>query len=117
MSRVEIERGQHLKTGDTEPDLRVQLYTDSHIPKDLSSMQQVSIQLAEPNSDTIVDDDTDGDVTIESEKDGRVLYAWDSTDTETAMTMIGEFVVTDSSGEQSTYPNDGYFHIYVEEGL
>jgi hypothetical protein len=120
MTSVQILEGEHLKTGDQEPDLLVQLIKDNRTPKDLSDTGvEVELHLKEANTSggLLVDDDTNGNVTIESDVDGTVSYSWQTADTEKAMTAVGEFVVTDSSGEQSTYPNDGTFNVYIEEGL
>lgn len=118
MTRAKILQGDHLKTGDQEPDLLLQLIKDNQVPKDLSAVNDVKVHLAEANSEsTLVEDDTSGNVTIETATDGKISYSWDSTDTETAATLVGEVVVIDSSSEQSTYPNDGFFNIYIEEGI
>lgn len=116
MTKAIVEEGQHLKTGDTEPALVVQLLKDNGMPKDLSSVDTVSVSIAQVNESPFIDDDTDGNVTIDEAENGRVSYQWQSTDTETAATLVGEFVVTEST-EQSTYPNSGFFEVYVQEGL
>lgn len=118
MTRAKILEGEHLKTGDQEPDLLVQLIKDNRVPKDLTNVTTVELHLAEANSNsTLVEDDLSGNVTIESEADGRVSYAWQSDDTDTAATLVGEFVVVDSNNEQATYPNEGTFKVFVEEGI
>jgi len=118
MTRAKVLEGEHLKTGDQEPDLLVQLIKDNRSPKDLSSVGSIEVHLKQADSnETLVEDDTAGNVTIEAATDGKVSYAWQTADTETAATLVGEFVVVDSQGEQATYPNDGTFKVFVEEGI
>ena len=118
MTRAKIIKGEHLKTGDTQPDLLVQLIKDSRAPKDLSSVSSIELHIKEANSQTLlIDDDTSGNVSIDAATDGRVSYEWQQSDTETAATLVGEIVVIDSTGEQSTYPNEGTFNVYIEEGI
>lgn len=122
MSRVEIYHGNKLKTGDTGPDLRVKLIKDSGVARDLSSVNEVRLVMDEARStDNVIDDDTAGDVTIGGSNgdgsNGYVEYAWDATDTQTAQTLRGEFIVTPSANEQEHFPNSGYFEVYIEEGL
>lgn len=118
MTRAKILEGQHLKTGDQEPDLLVQLIKDNRTPKDLSSVSSIEVHIKEANSQNVlVDDDMTGNVSIDAATDGKVSYAWQTADTETASTLVGEFVVIDSNSEQATYPNDGTFKVYIEEGI
>lgn len=129
MTRVKILEGEHLKTGDQEPDLLVQLIKDNRVPKDLSSVQDIEIFLKEADSNEVRIDGSsnagnlNNNLSIETASDGKVSYEWQDPDTvdhavtRTAATIVGEIVVVDSSGEQSTYPNEGTFKIYVEEGI
>jgi hypothetical protein len=120
MTRAKVLEGQHLKTGDQEPDLLVQLIKDNRVPKDLSNVQDIEVHIKEANSnpDTIpIDSNLAGAVSIKAATDGKVSYSWQSGDTDTAATMVGEFVVIDLNGEQATYPNDGTFKVYIEEGI
>ena len=117
MTRAKVLEGKHLKTGDQEPDLLVQLIEDNRVPRDLSSANDVKVHLAQAEAnDTFVEDDTNGNVTIEDAKQGTVSYAWQSDDTDTAATVVGEFVVKENS-QQASYPNSGEFTVYIEEGL
>jgi hypothetical protein len=118
MTRVNVTRGEKLKTGDTEPDLTVQLIKDNDNPKDLSTgSPEVTFLLGqEAETELLVDDNTTGNVSITDAANGEVSYSWQSGDTDTSGTYIGEVRVSDGSGE-STYPNNGTFNIYIEEGL
>lgn len=129
MTRAKVLEGQHLKTGDQEPDLLVQLIKDNRVPKDVSNVQDIEVFLKEANSDKVLINGSDqsgnlnNNVSIESEADGKVSYEWQDPDvndfavTRTAATIVGEFVVVDSNGEQATYPNDSTFKVFVEEGI
>ena len=118
MTRVEIQSGDNLKTDDTEPDLVVSLYKDNGNPIDLSTgSPTVEFALAEANESTlVVDDDTDGNVSISDAANGEVTYSWQSGDTSTKGTYEGEFRVVDGS-DQTSFPNRGTFNVHIEEGL
>lgn len=118
MTRVHIQSGDHLKTGDTEPDLVVTLIKDNDNPKDLSSgSPEVNFYLSEPNEDGLeVDDSTAGNVSISDGANGEVTYSWQSGDTDRSGRFNAEFEVVDGS-DQSTYPNAGTFKIQITEGL
>jgi len=120
MTRVSIESGDHLKTGDTEPDLVVTLYKDNDNPIDLSTgSPTVEFALAEANErDLVVDDDTSGNVSISDAENGEVSYSWQSSDTSSHGTYEGEFRVSKNAGSDVTsFPNSDNFQIYIEEGL
>ena len=118
MTRVNIQSGDTLKTGDTEPDLVVTLYKDNGNPIDLSTgTPTVEFALAEANdSDPTISDDTDGNVLISNASNGEVSYSWQAGDTDTKGTYEGEFRVVDGSN-QTSFPNRGTFNVHIEEGL
>lgn len=117
MTRVFIEHGQYLKTGDTRPQLRAQLIKSNDAPKDLSSVDTVEIHIAEADSDSLAGDGELGqEIAAVDLVSGRVEFDWSTVDTTVDRTLLGEFVVTEN-GEQSSYPNNGEFEIYIEEGL
>lgn len=118
MTRVSIKSGERLKTGDTEPNLVVQLYKDNGNPKDLSTgSPEISFFLGQEAEDSLtVDDDTSGNVEISDASNGEVEYSWQSGDTASHGTYIGEIRVSDTDGV-STFPNRGRFNIYIEEAL
>ena len=116
MTRVNIQSGDTLKTGDTEPDLVVTLYKDNGNPIDLSTAE-VEFALAEANESTlVVDDDTTGNVNIDDDVNGVVSYSWQAGDTDAKGTYEGEFRVVDGS-DQTSFPNRGTFNVHIEEGL
>lgn len=116
MTRVNIISGDRLKTGDTEPDLVVQLRKDNNNPKDLTGAT-VELAIVEANESTlVVDDDTSGNITISNATNGEISYSWQATDTEKAGTYEGEIQVTDGT-DVSSYPSRGTFMVHIEEGL
>lgn len=118
MTRVDIKSGEYLKTDDTEPDLVVQLLKDNNNPKDLSNgSPEVTVLIGQEQENTLtVDDDTTGNVTIEDAANGEISYSWQSDDTSSKGTYIGEVRVSDTGGTV-TFPNSGTFTVYIEEAL
>ena len=116
MTEVYIIEGEELKSGDTEPDLVVKLRKDNANVFDLSGTPTVSFYMKEVDEDTLaVDDDTNGNVSIEDASTGKVSYSWQSGDTDIAGTYFFEFAVDD--GETRTFPNNGYGEIRIQEAL
>jgi hypothetical protein len=48
---------------------------------------------------------------------GKVRYAWQASDTDTAGTWLAEFEVTFSDGAQATFPNDRHLTVQIIEDL
>ncbi len=120
MAYVIIRQGEHMKTGDQEPDLVLQLYKENNNPEDLSSVNVVSLHMTEENYDgLIVDEDSSGtDAPVSyDEQNGKVTYEWQASDTNGPGTYVGEVEVEFSSGETKTFPSSGTFNVYVEEAL
>lgn len=123
MTTVDIIDGDELKSGDTEPDLTVQLRKTNGVPYTLDS-HEVRVLIKEVDGDElIVDDDTDGDVTIDDEDNGLISYSWQSGDTDTVATYIGEVKVEEldesdeTTGQIISFPSSGNFEIRVQESL
>lgn len=118
MGYILIKQGEDMKTGDQEPDLVLRLRKENNNPEDLSSINDVSVYLAETNMDElVVDDDTSGNVRVSDATNGEVTYEWAANDTESAGTYVGEVEVEFTTGETKTFPSSGTFSIYVEETL
>lgn len=118
MGYVLIKQGQDMKTGDQEPDLVLRLRKENNNPEDLSSINEVSVYIAETGVDTLtVDDNTAGNVTVSDAASGEVTYSWAAGDTDNHGTYVGEVEVEFTSGESKTFPSSGTFNIYVEEAL
>jgi hypothetical protein len=118
MAYVLIKNGGHMKTGDQEPDLVLRLRKENHNPEDLTSINDVSVQIAETGIDELtVDDNTSGNVAVSEADFGEVTYSWDAGDTEKPGTYKGEVEVEFTSGETKTFPSSGTFKLYIEEAL
>jgi hypothetical protein len=112
MTEATIIRGQHIKSGDVNPNLRLQL-EELGTPFNLDGYT-VSISIQKVNTDTTDISDT---LTIESASRGIVVYEWKNADTDETGTYIFECVATDSNGDTITFPNEGYQQLYIEEKL
>lgn len=117
MTKLNIIDGDELKTGDTEPNLQVELLKRNLAPQNLTGYD-VMFRMREANgSGLVVDDDTNGNVSITSQDLGKVEYDWQPTDTTTAATYECEFEIDDGSSSVITFPNQGFFTVQIEEGL
>ena len=124
MTRVEIYEAEFLKTGDTEPDLTLRLIKDNGTPKDLSEIDSARIVLSQPDTpENVIDVDTTGDLLIGGSTgdglNGFMEYSWSAEDTAIPTTLVGEVVVYNGPNqtEPEHFPNQGYFEVYIEEGL
>ena len=123
MTRVRIIDGDRLKSGDTDPNLEVQLRQRNDNPRSLQD-HKVRLYLAEVESDEVViSADTDGNLTITDEVNGFVEYSWQRGDTDKVGTYIGEFEVEkldeegDPTGQVETFPNRGHFNVRIQQSL
>ena len=106
-----------MKTGDTEPNLSVELVKNNGVSQVLTGYE-VHFRMREAGGDQlIVDDDTTGNVSITGEDQGKVEYSWQPGDTETPATYECEFEIDDSADSIITFPNSGFFTVLIEEGL
>lgn len=114
MTDVEFIRGQHIKSGDTLPELRLKLLERGDAFN--LSGYDVSLKLKQANSDMVSVDTT---ATVEDSSRGIVSYEWESAEqTAETGTYLLECVATDaSSDEELTFPNSGYVNLYIEERL
>lgn len=111
MTDAEILRPEHIKAGDTLPNLRVKLL-DGGDPFNLSGYTvTMRMKKAEAESANI-----DSAISIDDESRGIVTYDWSAGDTDTSGTYIMEFIADDGS-DTMTFPNSGYTTMYVEEGI
>ena len=117
MTELVILRGQHIKKGDTFPDLRVQCMEDGssfnlsdyevtlHLRKAEADSRAIDTVVAAPNNSQ------------ENQRDrGIVSYSWSAGDTTKAGSYICEVVAEHTqTAEQITFPNSGYATVYIEE--
>ena len=112
MTDVEILRGGNIKTGDTLPNLRVKLI-EARNPFNLTDYD-VSVRVERSDGDSLV---VDSSATIDDATRGIVQYSWSSGETDESGTYLVEFVADNGTGSTITFPNDGYAHLYIEDGL
>jgi hypothetical protein len=111
MTELNIIRGETLKVGDTQPELRLKLLEDG-APFNLSGYS-VDIATRFANDDTV---NVDSSATIEDETRGIVTYDWSSGETDEAGVYELEVVANDGTDE-ITFPNRGTATLYIEERL
>lgn len=123
MTRVRIIDGDRLKSGDTDPNLKVQLRQRNDNPRDLSN-SRVTLRLAEvEDSDVVITDDTDGNLSITDATNGYIEYSWQPGDTDKVGTYVGEITVEEMddfdtlTGDVETFPNRGRFSVRIQESL
>lgn len=110
-TNAEILRPEHIKVGDTLPNLRVKLL-DGGDPFNLSGYT-VTIRMKKAEADSASIDST---ASIVDESRGIVTYDWSSGDTDTSGTYIMEFIADDGT-DTMTFPNSGYTTMHIEEGI
>lgn len=103
-----------IKSGDTSPDIKVQLLNENRDPKNLQTVSEVRFVMEHAGDDSVVVDDT-GSVTDTT--DGIVSYSWSDGDTDQAGYHRAEFEITYHSGKVETFPNSGYIDIDITKGI
>lgn len=107
--------GSVLKEGDTEPNFTAKCLDGDNQPVDLTGAT-VMFHLRQQGSPSTK---VDAAMTITEAAEGKVKYEWDDTgaDTDTPGTFDAEVEVTDSNGEITTYPGNGYVTVQITEQL
>lgn len=101
-----------MKRHDTRPFLDVTLYNTDGNSADLSA-SGLTVNFTMKDSDTdVVKVDRQSASIIDGE-DGTVRYAWDSADTDTSGTYLGEFEVNYPNGDKMTYPASDILAIVI----
>jgi len=98
-----------IKEGDRDPAIKATLERDGP-PYDLSSAQRVDIVIGALRDPPAVD----AQATIIDAANGVVEYAWQSGDTDEPGTYRTEWVVTTASGDEMTFPDDGYKTVTIQ---
>lgn len=101
----------YLKGGDTAPNLEAVLSDATGTPIDLTSAA-AEIRIRRPRStETILREP----VTITTPENGSVRYNWDTTDTAKSGRYRLDFVVEYPTGDQETFPNDGFHDLIITQ--
>lgn len=110
----------HVKKGDRLPKVRARLSgrddTGAKVIKDLTgcTVRMLVRLISAPSSTTATSYACTVDVDPTS---GWVEYAWAAGNTDTPGTYFVEFEVTDGSGKQETFPNDGFVTLDISAAL
>lgn len=104
-----------IKKGDRLPALKAQLRDEKGSGLNLSGYTVVfRARVAGGSGASTIS----GSCTISDSAHGKVSYAWGASDTTTAGTFEGEFVLTHtSSGKLQTVPSTGYLTLVIEDVL
>lgn len=106
-----------LKTGDRSVDLEATLYSESGAVVDLTGYSVVFSMQLDGGTTNKVDA---ASCEIVSAVAGTIKYEWQAADVDTAGTYKGEFVATDGSGLEVTFPrrkSDPYLTIVISESV
>ncbi len=106
-----------IKRGDTNPPFDKRLRSESGEPEDLSAVDGVSFHLRDENYNTIVSDNTAGNVAITDAATGVVEYTWQTGDTSDIGSYKAEFVVDFGTDGTRSYPADGHYDIEITEDI
>lgn len=101
----------YLKQDDTSPALVATLVDEDQVAIDLTSATGVAFHMIDPGTTT--PKVNGGSVTVLDAPNGRVSYAWQATDTDTAGDYDGEFEVTWTGGSKTTFPNFRFMRIRI----
>jgi hypothetical protein len=106
-----------IKRGDTAPAFEKSLNDELGQPVNLDGLTELDFHMRDENYETVVDDDTTGNVSVENVVSGDVSYQWQSGDTDTLGSYKAEFVVTYDDGTIQSFPRNGMYDIEVTEDI
>lgn len=106
-----------IKEGDTSPALLLQMQDSEQNPVNISGSSVQLIAVDEETGETVITEDTTGNLEIVDAINGIVKYPWKSADTENARTLLYEFEVEYTDGAVETFPNDSYNVIEIIKDL
>jgi hypothetical protein len=105
-----------LRQGDTTSAITAILEDEAGTPVDIEGativFRMTPIEGGATKVDAAASNNQGADVNI-----GAVSYTWAAADTDTAGLFLAEWIVTFTSGDVQSYPNDGYLHVRVTPQL
>lgn len=105
-----------IKVGDRLPTLDATLIEDdTQTVIDLTAANTVTFSMKKPGEAAAKVDAAAA--TFVDKVAGQVRYEWGASDTDTPGRYNGEFVVTWSSGEETTFPNHDYIEVIIRPEL
>lgn len=102
----------YIKQGDREPDLTLQLLDTARNPVDLTNATSALLRWVDPDGVTHEEAAAFGARLL-----GKVIYAWQTGDTNIIGEHNAEVVITWSNGDPQTFPSNGFFVWEVTETL
>jgi len=104
-----------IKRGDTSPAIKARLVpADINQGGGITGYNEVRFLMRDSSDyETIVDDNTSGNVTVIDEDAGIVTYSWQDGDTDETGMFEAEWEVTYSDNSIETFPNDRYIDIEI----
>lgn len=103
----------NIKQGDTRPSLEAQLLDEDNDPRNLDNAS-VRFHMEDVDTGSVV---VDADGRIINKDEARVVYEWQTGDTDDPGRYEAEFEVDYGGGDYETFPNNGYIDVYVEEEI
>lgn len=100
-----------IKQNDTLPAIEATLKRNGKVI-DLSDASSVKFYMKQNNAVKV-----NGDAVIDNASEGKVVYYWQSGDTDVAGGCIGEFEVSWNDGATETFPNDSYLNILIYQEI
>lgn len=105
----------YIKKGDRLPKLVATLVDENEVKIDLTGATSVKFLMIDPGT-TSPKVDTVATI-LTPVTDGRVEYAWAAVDTDTEGDYDGEFEITWTGGEKTTFPNFRYLRIKIGKDI
>lgn len=111
---IDIIHGNRLKTGNTEPTFRAQLYEDGY-PFNLDQFQPTTVTLKLRRSDADTNK-VEEEMVITDANRGLVSYQWVSSDTDEDGAYRMEIEATNGT-KTITWPSTGYERMYISKRI
>jgi hypothetical protein len=102
-----------IKRGDTFPFLKATLSNNAGVANLTGATVRLILKTKGLTPTIVVDEPC----TITGALTGQVEYEWAPADTASVNTLDGEFEVTWSDGEITTFPTEGYFEVAIVADL
>lgn len=103
-----------IKKGDTSPSLEAQLLDENNEPRTLTNVASVRFHMEDIDDESVVIDATGS---VLNANEGKVVYHWNSGDTDNAGRYDAEFEVEYDNGNVETFPNSGFIDIVITDDI
>lgn len=107
-----------IKAGDTSPSIEYTLQDSNNNAIDITGHNEVEFHMVELESrETVVNDDTNGNVVVSDAENGRVKYEWTAEDTAESGLYLAEWEVTYADNTVETFPNNDHIVVWIFDEL